>query len=275
MTWCAAALNQRQCLADLRSGHLRTLTNDNRSLGLDIFGKPVDDANAAAISYLDCVAFCPGGDGQEPFVWSIFTRQFAAWLLPWLALLSQLPFGAEFKIDNIISVILTVGSPVLAAYSIVLTTLNGSHVASRFSGTTFPNTANAVTVLAGLQQSSIEVSSGDGLLASLVILPENDKWWSTMTSLTSHEHTWSISALSGIAWVVVAYLLTLLDAFTDITMSRSRINSDGPAVGSLWLWVSLLVSKAQVHIIILHCSTSFSLLLSDGLLFRPNVMQWR
>ena len=147
-----AALNQEQCVADLKSGHLQSLTLDNRSLGLNSAGKPVEYFEGNTLSYLDCVAYCPRGGGREPFNWLIFTSQIAAWLLPWLSLVSQLPYGAEFKVDNLMSMILTVGSPTLAAYSLIITCLNGSYVASRFSDIIYPNSHQAARILAGLQQ---------------------------------------------------------------------------------------------------------------------------
>ena len=232
------ALDQDQCLEELNSGHLRNLTSDNRSLGLDNFGHPVSDANATAISYFDCVEFCPGGMGQEPFSWSMFTQQFAAWMLPWIALLSQLPFGAESKWDDLMSVLLTVGSPVLAGYSIVLTTLNDSYLASSLTNTPFPNVEYAISVLSSLQQAPLHITTEGGLLASLVVLSQNDKWWETIPSLIGREHMWSISAFSGMAWVIIAYVLTIIDAFADINPSRKYIPSDGPGVSSVWVWVS-------------------------------------
>jgi len=54
-----------------------------------------------------------------------FSQEVGVWLVPWLALVSQLPFGANDKVDNLISVSLTVGCPTLAAYSLALTVLNG------------------------------------------------------------------------------------------------------------------------------------------------------
>jgi len=234
---CIAALNQDQCLKDLRSGHLRSLTSDNRSLGLDNSGHTVPDANATAISYFDCVEFCPDGQGQEPFSWSMFTQQFAAWMLPWIALLSQLPFGAESKLDDFMSVILTLGSPVLAGYSIVLTALNESYVASRLSDISHPNIAHAISVLSGLQQAPLQIVAAEGLLASL---PNNNEWWEIAHSLNGHEHTWSITAFSGIAWVIVAYVLTIVDAFADISPSRTFIFADGLQVSFLWVWVRIL-----------------------------------
>jgi len=228
------SLDADKCLADLNSGLLQKQTRDNRSIGLDNFGNPLyNDAHATAISYADCLTFC--GNGPEEFVWSIFTEQVAAWLLPWLALVSQLPYGAGNKVDNLISMLLAVGSPTLAAYSLFLTSLNGSYVASRFAGITYPNAHHAVRLLAGLQQVPLRISDDDGQLASLVVLPANDKWWSTIRRKIDHEHTWSIPAFASIAWVVIAYLLTVISAFTAI--GDTDTESDGPANGSLWIWV--------------------------------------
>jgi hypothetical protein len=55
--------------------------------------------------------------------------------------------------------LLTVGSPTLAAYSLALTVLNGFWIARRFSFVGYPNARNAVKILSSLQQSSLEVVS--------------------------------------------------------------------------------------------------------------------
>jgi len=60
-----------------------------------------DPAQAVGLTYSACKQWC--GSGQEKFSWSVFSQQFSAWLLPWLALVSQLPFGAESRLDNLIS----------------------------------------------------------------------------------------------------------------------------------------------------------------------------
>jgi len=79
--------------------------------GTDNRGRPVFDASmATAITYDLCIRAC--GASSEPFVWSDseFAKQLSTWLLPWLALVSQLPLGASDKFDNVVSVFLTVGS---------------------------------------------------------------------------------------------------------------------------------------------------------------------
>ncbi|KAF8834534.1 hypothetical protein BDN67DRAFT_859393, partial [Paxillus ammoniavirescens] len=69
-----------------------------------------------AITIDACYSQC--GTGQEPFNWQTFSQDFGAWLLPYLALISQLPFRGKDHLDNLISAVLKVGSLTLAGYSL-------------------------------------------------------------------------------------------------------------------------------------------------------------
>lgn len=242
------AVNFDQCLATIQA-----LPNGTEGL-LDNHGNPVSiSSNATAISYDLCKSAC--GTDSGPFEWAVFSQQFSAWLLPWLALISQLPFGAKLRTDNVMSMLLTVGSPVLGAYSLALTVLNSQWLARRFSGFQYPNLRYTVRALSSLQQVPLKVSSEYGLLASVVVLPENDEWWKELADGLDYIHTWSISAASSIAWVVIAYLFTVIgeysnawtisgfhltfmfivpDSFSNVTQN---INSNGQGVGSVWLWL--------------------------------------
>jgi len=224
----ATAVNFNACITDVQNGIWGTIG------GTDNRGRPVSNiANATAITYDLCLRAC--GATSEPFVWSDFSQQFSSWLLPWLALVSQLPFGANDKLDNLVSALLTVGSPTLAAYSLALTVLNGRWIARHFAAYSYPNIKHAVQILSSLQQSPLSVTTSGSLLSSLVVLHENDEWWSELAVWLDYTHTWSVSAVTSIAWVITAYVFTLIDSFTgDPT---ALINSTGQGVGSLWLWL--------------------------------------
>jgi len=176
----------------------------------------------------------------------VFPQQFNSRLLPWLALVSQLPFGANDKLDNLVATLLTVGSPTLAAYSLALTVLNGRWVARRFASSTYPNTRNAVRILSRLQQAPLRVVSEGPLLPSLVVLSENDEWWAELVVWLDSTYTWSISAAASVAWVIVAYIFTVADAFsTDPT--DTTIYATGEAIGSAWIWLlSIVVGWLQI-----------------------------
>jgi len=75
----------------------------------------------------------------------------------------------------------------------------------------------------------------DALLASPVVLPQNDEWRIELDDWLNDAHSWSISAVSSIAWVIAAYVFTVVDSFT--TDLGPSIQANGQAVGSLWLWL--------------------------------------
>jgi hypothetical protein len=142
--------------------------------GTDASGRPIGNiSDAVGLSYSLCLEAC--GAAQEPFEWAVFSQKFNTWMLPWLALISQLPFGTGDRIENLTSALLAVGSPTLAAYSLALTALNCRWVARCFSEAdiTHPNSKHAFHIMRNLQQAPLNITE-DGLLQSLVVLPKND-----------------------------------------------------------------------------------------------------
>ena len=91
-----AASNFTQCLVDFQNN-----TNPNAVGGVDSKGQSTSPAEAAGLTYETCTALC--GPGAESFNWREFAQLFSSWLLPWLALISQLPFGSGDRADDFIS----------------------------------------------------------------------------------------------------------------------------------------------------------------------------
>jgi hypothetical protein len=224
-----AAVNFTQCLNIIVQNADAT---NNLSGLLNGEGQPVSNASdAKAISYWLCTSAC--GSGPEPFQWSVFSQEFSAWLLPFLALISQLPFGGQYRLDNLMSALLTVGSPVIAGYSLIVTLLNSCWIHQRFrQSVDYPNARSAVSILSSLQQVPLRVRFAD--LPSLIILPENDSWWRCFAEFVDYTHTWSIASATSIAWVVIAYVLTVADSLSNV---YSNVQSNGEATGSMWLWL--------------------------------------
>ena len=136
-------------------------------------------------------------------------------------------------------VVLTVGSPTLAAYSLALTAVNARWAIDRFSDIQyFDNHENAAKALIYLQQVPLRLSARDGMLASLIVLPENDDWWEVLVDRLERTYTWTIATATSIAWVIVALILTIIDSFQNL---GDDINSTGQGVGTLWLWLIPIV----------------------------------
>ena len=51
-----------------------------------------NETGRTEFTYKECVQTCGAGAGA--FSWTMFSGDFSTWLLPWIALMFQLPFGA-------------------------------------------------------------------------------------------------------------------------------------------------------------------------------------
>ena len=247
----STAVNFTQCLIDVAtcansSWQACASLNISNTTALSLLrtskGKPVGTTDeATALTFMGCYDYC--GGGQEPFSWTIFSQKYSQWLLPYLALLSQLPFGSPCRMDDLMSVILTLGSPTLAGYSLYMTLLNARWVnVQLFSEVDYPSATvrqAVVQVLSSLQQVPVRIHPGrSGGFESLVVHPQNDNWWTTLAKELDYTHTWSIASATSIAWVVIAYLLTVANSLSNV---GQNIGSSGQGAGSVWLWLLPIV----------------------------------
>jgi hypothetical protein len=238
------ATDFNKCFNDIRSGVYGT------EGGTDINGSPVNISKAVGISFALCERAC--GTGSEAFEWVAFSQKFTSWLLPWLALISQLPFGASDGVDNPLVIPLSVGSPTLAAYSLLLTVLNRRWLAKRLDleSATHRHVNDAFHILDGLQHFPLQITNEADSLHSLVVQQENDTWWEQLVKSLDYTHTWSLSALAAMAWVILAYVFTVISTFVDRNSFYSTGNltsgiSDGHSVGTAWLWLLPVVFMWQ------------------------------
>ncbi|KAG1828689.1 hypothetical protein EV424DRAFT_499018 [Suillus variegatus] len=234
-----AGLDWTQCLTNIKANANAT---QNLAGLLNTNGDPVSNvADATTISYSLCTSSCETLKGWDSgnFDVSIFAQDFSSWLLPYLALISQLPFGAQYRLDNLMAAVLTVGSPALAGYSLFITLLNSRWINRRFSRSVdYPNSRSAVSIISSLQQSPLRLHSNRACFASLVVLPENDLWWQYFSELVDYTHTWSIASATSIAWVVVAYILSIVNSPSD---SYVNAQAGAESTSSMWLWLIPIV----------------------------------
>jgi hypothetical protein len=130
-----------------------------------------------------------------------------------------------------------VGSPALAAYSLVLTSLNARSVYRRAQRIDHDSKTAVARALISLQQTPLELTKDERLLA---FIPINDQWRHEIVDRLSKRNAWSVATASSVAWVVIAFLFTLIDSFVSLQDSANG-GSEGLAVGTLWLWLLCLV----------------------------------
>ena len=129
------------------------------------------------------------------------------------------------------SVVISLGSPALAAYSLVLTSLNtrSAYKEVRRRNAVNPESRKAVTrALISVQQASFELTPNHDLFTPIA---DRDHWFREIGDHLYWRNAWSIATASSIAWVVIAYLFTLVDSFVSLNDGTNN-PSEGQAVGT-------------------------------------------
>ncbi|KAF9786449.1 hypothetical protein BJ322DRAFT_1020477 [Thelephora terrestris] len=121
--------------------------------------------------------------------------------------------GSESRIDKLITVALTVGSPTLAAFSLAITALNTRWANDRFPAIEYPNRLNAAKALIYLQRVPLRLITSHALLALAYI--------------------WTIAAATSMVWMIITFAFAIVDSLMNL---GSNVNSNGQGVGTLWLW---------------------------------------
>jgi hypothetical protein len=132
---------------------------------------------------------------------------------------------------------MSVGSPALASYSLVLTSLNSRSVYGRAKRCKHESRLNVARALISLQQTPLELTTNKRLLR---FIPVNDHWRNEIADRLNRRNAWSVAAATSVAWVVIAFLFTLIDSFVSLDGTGDE-PSEGQAVGTLWLWLLCLV----------------------------------
>jgi hypothetical protein len=162
----------------------------NGSFGMngttDQHGNPLHGENLSMIAgylYPYCVLNC--GSDFTLNEYNVIAEQASIWFLPWFLLVSQIPCYTENRLHDILVMVLTIGSPTTALYSLFLTVLDRKwlksicdvirkrHHANKEAKTKLDNICE---VLGGFHQFPMEIESG-GLLACTLAGNHNKDWW--------------------------------------------------------------------------------------------------
>ena len=132
---------------------------------------------------------------------------------------------------------MSVGSPALAAYSLMITSFNSRMVYKRTNRTQYKKKADVAKALVVLQQKPLSLTTDTNLLESLCI---DSQWRKEILGRLNKRNAWSLATAFSIAWVVIAFTFTIIDSFVSLN-DPDGSGSDGLAVGTLWLWLLCLV----------------------------------
>lgn len=178
----------KKCALDAKQAYL---SSSNASFVVTSEGVLTYNLSEAwGITYEACNNICkPRGEWEE-FDWTYFSVSVTSWVLPWLALTAQFPYDTKDTATSLRSLLLAVGSPMIATYSLSLTVLS-----SRWINIQFFRLRDQNRNVLGKQVKAIEaariflreshhvpigISDARGTLAQLIVSPENRSWWRSL-----------------------------------------------------------------------------------------------
>jgi hypothetical protein len=188
----------------------------------DIRGQPVwNPKNAVGMDYPLCLSLCGGGFQKADFTNA--TAQMGVWFLPYFQILAQIPLQTESIYGDIQVLLYTIGSPLIALYNIFLALFNWQWLSKLMDDELRANAIDRTAliddielVLGKLQQFPLIAPDCD-ILASALLLNQNRPWWRELrNSLVKLEKRLDGPAVAQIAWAVLIYVLSVVQAVGDI-----------------------------------------------------------
>ena len=136
---------------------------------------------------------------------------------------------------------MAIGSPALAGYSLAITRLNSRWFTRQFSYFHFPNKEHIPPAIAALQHIPFRIDASGSLLPSLIVLPQNDRYWKLLGVAAKRTRQWSIPVAMNIVWVLVAFFLTIVDSFVDFDHFITVPGDAGYSIAAVWTYLLPLV----------------------------------
>ena len=122
-----------------------------------------------------------------------------------------------------------------------MTRLNSRWLSRQFLYLNFPNKDYIPLAVSALQHIPFRIDASGPLLSSLIVLPQNDKYWEGLAMAAKRTRQWSIPVAMNIVWVLVAFLLTIVDSFVDFSNFITVPGDAGYSIVAVWTWLLPLV----------------------------------
>ncbi|RPA85732.1 hypothetical protein BJ508DRAFT_411723 [Ascobolus immersus RN42] len=215
-------------------------------------GTPVDHPDVVGVDDTTCYNYC--GSNPEKPSWEFFSTQFSSWLLPFFALTAQFPYETGKSHQDIMSFFLIVGSPMFAGYTLALTFLSSRWLRAEVrqifgqyekSGRLVPRIVfqpledlpgNIERTLRYCQQEPLYIGDlGSRGLNRGTMEIHKHYWESLWEKVLEAKRPYTASFVSQILWVVVAFVFTMIDAFSNDNLGKNS-TAFGLSIGLLWIW---------------------------------------
>ena len=117
----------------------------------------------------------------------------------------------------------------------------------QFSPLYLPSSDHIPLAVSALQHIPFRIDGSGSLLPSLVILSQNNQYWQNLGAAAKRTRQWTIPVVMNIIWVLVAFLLTIVDSFVDFDNFVTLPGDAGYSITAMWTYLlPLIVGWLQV-----------------------------
>jgi hypothetical protein len=209
-------LNYAECQVAVQNGSKGLVGLVNQT------GIPVSNfSQVDGILYPQCISYC--GNGWQSNGFTNTSAAVTTWLFPWLVLVAQLPFQTSGLGSDVLAAWLTMGSPIVAMYSLLITLSNSRWIYRKCTEQSEGNIADCygdrkhmsrvAFILSQCQQVPLFIQDWK-LLACAVALEKNKGWWEDLAArLRLSARTFPESLWPQMLIVIITYVLTLAYSF--------------------------------------------------------------
>lgn len=145
------------------------------------------------------------------------------------------------RTDNLVSVLVAIGSPALAGYSLAITRLNSRWLSRQFLYLHYSNRVNIPQAISALQHIPFTINTSGSFLPSLIILHQNDRYWKLLAVAAKRTRQWSIPVAMNILWALVALFFTIVDSLVDFDTFYTLPGDAGYSIVAVWTYLLPLV----------------------------------
>ncbi|KAM7214984.1 hypothetical protein V8F06_009661 [Rhypophila decipiens] len=246
---CVEKLREAVVDNGAQSSVMASLVGEDGVRGVAQNGTTWEAEQVWGVDIKTCWEYCGRSKFPMVFNYQEFLARATNYLLPWLALTAQLPYEGGSAKANIMSFCMSLGSPALATYSLMITILNQNWLRrlceslpkyedgeNQIQNPYTKRMSSARILLEAAQQAPLQISDTDGSLSSLIILEANNSWWNSVEQrLRATKRNVTISLVAQMLVAAGAWVLTVAGSF--IASLGDHNEALVLSSSALWTWL--------------------------------------
>jgi hypothetical protein len=254
-------------LTEIANGELTVIASKSPSermkIGRDIYGQPTNNlSQMAGVTYDECMRAASEYTDLKLVDWLPFLNGVFTFLMPSIALSPQLPMETGSRSMNVFALVITVGSPMMAMYSLLIASLTARRINIMFEKLRLKfeslnstdesqksKKAKYLSIIGAVRIFLLEtihtplymVKREHKNLARTIVGEEYEKWWIKISAeVLKKRQPVRLELIVALVLVILSQIFTVVAFFKGSDADYPKVGL-GLAVLSVWSWMPAIV----------------------------------